>query len=206
MNTLLIDVQYLPPVTWFARVLQADEVVLERCENFVKATNRHRTEVAMEKGRHTLSIPLLGGRDSRRLYTDTIISYEAANWQKSHWHSIIASYGSAPFFEFYEHKLKPFYTTPYTSLYDYNLKLTELMFSFLKVNITPHFTKEYEKEPKGVNDFRSTRLTTFYDIPPYYQVFADKTGFQPDVSIIDLIFNLGPAAKDYLLKLEIVED
>lgn len=206
MAAILIDVQYLPPVSWFARVVQAKEVLFERCENFVKATNRHRTEIAMTKGRHILSIPLKGGRDSHRLYTDTQISYDAANWQKSHWHSIVAAYGSAPFFEFYEHKLKPFYTKPYPGLFDYNLELIQLLFGFLKVNVNYKFTGEYIQHPEDVTDYRSNRLSTFYEITPYYQVFADKTGFQTDVSIIDLIFNLGPAAKEYLLKLELVEE
>lgn len=206
MDSILIDIQYLPPVSWFARVLQANEVFFERCENFVKATNRHRAEVAMTKGRHILSIPLKGGRDQHRLYTDTQISYDAANWQKSHWHSIVAAYGSAPFFEFYEHKLKPFYTKPYPGLFDYNFELVDLLLGFLKANVNYKFTEQYVKQPDSAIDYRSNRLSTFYEITPYYQVFADKTGFQTDVSIIDLIFNLGPAAKEYLLTLEIQED
>jgi hypothetical protein len=200
MDTVLLDLQYLPNITWFKHFLAAKDVCIERCENFVKSTARNRCIIAAVNGKQALSIPVIGGRDHHQLYTAVNISY-VSNWQKNHWLSMQSAYGSTPFFEYYADKFLPFYDNQYESLFDYNLQLLQAVLKMLKVQKQFAFTEIYEKQPLDKLDLRSARKNDeVQNIPHYYQVFDNKNGFISNLSIIDLIFNTGPDALKYLMK------
>ena len=201
MNAALLDLQYLPNISWFARFTQYEHIWIEKHENFVKSTGRNRCEVAGANGRQTLTIPLLGGRDHHQKYTETKMAY-SSNWKDSHWHSIKSAYGSAPYFEFYAHIFQKFYEKEHVFLYDFNLELLNSVLSMLKLSKGYEFTTEYQKEPIDKANLRSTRNTTIViqSLPRYYQVFEERNGFISNLSILDLIFHLGPESKEYLLK------
>ena len=198
MSAAVYDLRYLPGICWVADFAKCEEPWLEREENFVKSTFRNRCEIAGAGGKLTLSIPVTGGRDHHRLYKDTRIAYQT-NWQSNHWQSIRSAYGSAPYFEFYYEKFQKFYEREYRFLFDFNLELLQTALTILKLNSSSKLTETYEPEPIGMMDRRSGRKgKTDMQLPVYYQVFANKYGFIPDLSILDLIFNLGPDAKEYL--------
>lgn len=198
MNKAVIDLQYLPSIQWFAQYLKYEQIWIERCENFVKSTGRNRCAIAGANGKQLLTIPLSGGRDSHRLYTDVGISY-IADWQKNHWQSIVSAYGSTPYFEHYAYRLQPFYEKQYTTLFEFNLQLLHVVMKMLKAEGEMLFTDAYAKANDSLIDLRSNRKNDELTIPPYYQIFGDKNGFIPNLSIIDLIFHKGPEAKEYLL-------
>ncbi len=179
-----------------------EPVCIEKQENFVKSTGRNRCYIAGANGRQILTIPLQGGRDHHRKYTDTKIAY-TSNWQDSHWHSIKSAYGSAPYFEFYAHIFQKFYETEYVLLFDFNLQLLDAVLSALKLNKDYLFTTEYQKGPIDLVDLRSNKqlLTALQTLPRYYQVFEERNGFIPDLSVLDLIFHLGPQSREYMAKL-----
>lgn len=193
--------EYLPSISWFHRFITHDQVLIERCENFVKSTGRNRCSIAGANGRQLLSIPLQGGRDHHRLYTELNISYKA-DWQSNHWQSIVSAYGSTPYFEYYAYKLQPFYERQYPSLFDFNLQLLQIMLKMLKAEREIRFTENYTKATDGVVDLRTMgKNDNGLSNPPYYQIFGDRNGFIPNLSIIDLIFHKGPEAKEYLMKM-----
>lgn len=201
MNKALIDLQYLPSITWFSQYLKHEQVWIERHENFVKSTGRNRCAIAGANGLQLLSIPLQGGRDHHRLYTGLNISYKA-DWQSNHWQSIISAYGSTPYYEHYGYRLQPFYERQHESLFEFNLQLLQAVLKMLKAEREILFTDSYVKAPNGVADLRTVRKNDMeISTPPYYQIFADKNGFIPNLSIIDLIFHKGPEAKEYLMKM-----
>ncbi len=202
MAAALLDLQYLPNILWFRNFLKYETVWIEREENFVKSTYRNRLEIAGAGGKQALSIPLLGGRDHHQLYKDTIISYQY-DWQSNHWQSIKSAYGSAPYFDFYAEKFQKFYEIKAERLFDYNLEGLNAICSMLKLKKSFELTVTYEKTSLDKTDLRSTRNTLYPREPPrYYQVFEERNGFIPNLSIVDLIFHIGPAALDYLKSLE----
>ena len=199
MTTALLSLHYLPNIAWFKSYVQNDNILIEKHENFVKSTGRNRCEIAGANGRQMLTIPLDGGRDHHRKYTDSKIAY-ITNWQDNHWHSIKSAYGSAPYFEFYAHIFQKFYEKQYQYLFDFNLELLIATISVLKVKKEFEFTTEYQKSPVYATDLRTIKNVDAEELslPRYLQVFEERHGFLPNLSILDLIFNLGPKSVEYL--------
>ena len=199
MQAALLSLHYLPDVLWFRNYLDYETIWIEKHENFVKSTGRNRCEIAGANGRQMLTIPLQGGRDHHQRYTDVKIAYQT-NWQDSHWHSIKSAYGSAPYYEFYAHIFQKFYEKQYPFLYDFNLELLHAVLGVLKVKKGFELTTEFEKPVIDKVDLRSYRgaLTGGAALPRYYQVFEERHGFMANLSVLDLIFNMGPESGGYL--------
>lgn len=171
--------------------------ILEKQENFPKQTFRNRTQIYGANALLNLVIPIK--HTGERLYQFTQISY-AEDWQKQHWKSIKNAYQSAPYFEFYEDRFAKIYENQWENLYNFNLNALEIVFKLLKINKEFSFTKTYATQPEG-EDFRklfSAKEAKFGEFQHYYQVFSDKYGFLNDLSICDLLFNLGPESLIYL--------
>lgn len=192
--------QYLPTIGWFKKILQAENVLVEQHENFVKSTGRNRSAIVGANGLQLLTIPLAGGRDNHRAYSQVGIAYQA-DWQSNHWQSIVSAYGSTPYFEHYAFKLQPFYEKRIDSLFDFNLQLLKVLLKMLKTEREIQFTGSYAKTVEGLTDLRSGRKNDEVPMPPYYQIFSHKHGFIPNLSIIDLIFHKGPEAKEYIMNI-----
>lgn len=194
MPAALLYLPYLPAISWFRDYLQATEVVIEAEENFVKSTNRNRSYIVGSNGRMLLSIPIAGGRDHHQKYKE--LKTLNTQWQKSHWQSIRSAYGSSPFFEHYAPLLEPLYKGGETNLFVFNQRLLNTLLRLLKISKPYSLTEVYEKAPEAHADHR--KQTGSYVLPRYYQVFEDKHGFVPDLSVIDLLFNMGPQSLKYL--------
>lgn len=199
MTAAVLSLHYLPNTVWFKNYLHYETIMIEKKENFVKSTGRNRCEIAGANGRQMLTIPLQGGRDHHRKYTDTKIDNKT-NWQDNHWQSIKSAYGSAPYFEFYAHIFQKFYEKQYEYLFDFNIELLIAVLAILKVKKDFALTTEYQKIIAYIADLRSdnNKLTGEVNLHRYLQVFEERHGFLPNLSIIDVIFNLGPEAADYL--------
>lgn len=198
MNNVLLPVFYLPPVQWFAEFLnENNEIVLEEWENFPKQTYRNRTEIYGANGKLALIIPTK--HTGNRLYKETEVSY-AENWQKLHWKSIKTAYQSSPYFEFYESQLENIYSVQPEKLMEFNLRALNIILKLIKTDKSFTFTSGYEAVPESNNlrDSFSAKKTAETDSKEYYQVFSDKLGYIPNLSILDLLCNLGPESAAYL--------
>lgn len=190
MSTALFGLPHYPNIFWLRKFIDSENVLIEGEEHFVKATYRNRCEIAGANGRQILSVPIAGGRDHHRLYKDTRIAYNE-NWQKKHWQAICTAYGSAPFFEYYEHRFRIFYETEFEFLFDYNLKILRQVMAILKIEKAWNVTTFYEKELNNKSDWR---LGKGKDTTGYYQVFSKRNGFVANLCALDIIFNEGPAS------------
>ncbi len=199
-QTLLIESQYLPPIHYFARMLHHKEVLIEQEEHFEKASYRNRAHIASPNGPLRLSVPLSQGRSQRRPFRKVGISYDHA-WQKQHWWSIKNAYQSSPYFEYYEDDIEPLIVSPAETLLELNNRITQTIIELLQLPINIRFTQSFQKKyDDSVLDFRSkihpiahrTTPDPAYSSPTYEQVFDAKTGFQADLSILDLLLNMGP--------------
>ncbi len=197
---------YLPSIAWFAVMLNAENVLLEKHENFVKSTQRNRAEIAGTNGALKISVPVEGGKSHRQLFKDVRICY-AANWQKIHWQTLCSCYRRSAYFEYYEEKLAPFYHQKFEFLFDFNFQLFETICSMLKVSHKVNFTESYERTHAELFDFRanfkdasSQNFSPFGFTPPvYFQCFESNHGFLPNLCVLDVLFSLGPEAKNKIV-------
>ncbi|MGB1205511.1 MAG: WbqC family protein [Chitinophagales bacterium] len=208
-STLLIETQYVGNIQYYARLLFHGNVMIEQYEYFLKSTYRNRCYIAMPDGKLRLSVPLIDGKQQRKCLKDVQISY-AERWQKLHWNSICTAYRSSPFFEYYEDDLAPIYEKKEKYLLDFNDKVRNKILDLLQIEDRIVFgkTKKFEKcyTEAAVLDFRSailpqknkSRLDEHFKVPVYHQVFGDRTGFLPNLSVLDLLFSEGNNAVSIL--------
>lgn len=196
MHSVLLPTAYLPPIHYFSLLLKSETVFIEQHEHFVKQTYRSRCDILSSNGILGLSIPLQKKGD-KELISEKRISY-AEEWQMKHWRAITSAYKNSAYFEYFEDDFKPFYFEKHEYLFQYNLNLTKLILQILRQKKEIHFTSEYNKTFEGI-DLRPSLNDKQETInQKYYQVFGDKFGFTPNLSVIDLLFNKGLESVEYL--------
>lgn len=195
---ILLPLFYLPPVSWFSIFLKEDaEIIFEQFESFPKQTYRNRTTIYGANGRLSLIIPM--NHNGTRMYKEIEFS-QRENWQNIHWKSIKIPYQSSPYFEFYEDDLSKIFTFKTNSLFEFNLNALKIIQKILKTDKTFSLNAEYFKNPEEENyrEKFSAKQDSEFELNEYYQTFSDKFGFEPDLSIIDLICNKGPESLTYI--------
>lgn len=191
---------YLPPLEFFADACLAKKIVIEASENFSKQTFRNRCEIYSANGKIDLSITLEKCRRNHLPLKEVKISYTQP-WNKIHWRAIVSAYNNSPYFMYYQPDFEKFYTSEYTWLIDFNTGLLSLCLKLLGMEKDISFTEEYIPVYPDGFDFRNRYKPGKPSLKPlvkYPQVFDFKFGFLPNLSIIDLLFNRGPDAEDYL--------
>ena len=203
MKKVLLPIFYLPPVSWFSVFLnEENEVDFEQFENFPKQTYRNRAAIYGANGKLALIIPIK--HTGKREIKDIEVSF-AEDWQKLHWKSIKTAYQSTPYFEYYEDKLKKIYAEQIVSLKEFNLKALGIILDILKTEKKYELTNEYFKNPEA-EDYRekfSAKSESTSEFEEYYQSFSDKNGFIKDLSILDLICNIGPESLTYIKNIKL---
>lgn len=200
--TKLLPTAYLPPISYMAACAVADEIRIEAHETYPKQTIRNHCMIFGPNGKQMLTVPVNKPMGNRTKTKDIRITYESL-WQQNHWRSFEAAYNKSPFFLYYQDYLIPFYEDHHTFLLDFNQKLLETLFMAIRLDKTAELTKTYEKEPVNIDDKRLELAAKHqpFEHPEYIQVFSSEHGFIPNLSIIDLLFNLGPETMTYLLSL-----
>jgi hypothetical protein len=205
MSKILIHPAYFPSVLQMVAVAQAKEVILEVHGNYQKQTYRNRTYIAHNNGKLLLNIPVKHTRDGTRQQMQNVAVENDFPWQSHHWKSIQTAYRTSPFFEYYEDDLKHLFTEPVHRLLDLNLKIFDLLLGLLGISVQVSKSETYELSTENW-DLRSlveVKSDKGYSFSPYTQVLQEHHGFLPNLSVLDLIFNEGPAALHYLESQEI---
>ena len=192
---------YLPPIEYFSKLKEHKEnVIVESAEHFQKQSYRNRASIHSPNGRLDLTVPVVKGSKAHTNVRDVRISYDF-NWQRLHWMSLETSYRSSAYFEYYEDELAAFYEKKWNFLFDYNRELICIMMRFLKLNIHYTYTEIFVKSYPDLEDYRNNihpKRSTSKKNQAYFQVFEERNGFLPNLSIVDLLFNQGPQSIKYL--------
>ena len=204
MKQLLLSTTYFGPIQWYQKLYRAESVQIERWESFQKQTYRNRCIIATTNGPQALTVPI------ERQFTINCIKdiriSDHGNWRHLHWNAMQSAYGESPFFDYYLDDIRPFFEQRWDYLLDFNEAIREKMCELLDIQPKVDYSKKFTvyslsscvpdyrmvirpKNPEPDPDFTPKR---------YYQVYEQKHGFLPNLSILDLLFNMGPESIFYL--------
>ena len=197
---------YNGPVNYYARLVREQNIILEKFDSYTKQTYRNRFRVMGPNGVLTLSVPVKKRPGIKNHLKDIRIDYDTP-WNNIHWRSLVASYAASPFFEYFQDDLVHFYENKFEFLIDLNLQLVETILELLGVKIPVSSSMAFteitgEADPRFFIHPKKEQAVVDPDFQPvvYHQVFSDRHGFHANLSILDLLFNEGPAALSILHK------
>ena len=204
---ILIHPTYFPSISNFAAMVQSESITFEVADNFQKQTNRNRTYIYSPNGIQLLNIPVKHSKESHQKTKDIKIETDF-DWQKQHFKSLEAAYRSSPFFEYFEDDIRPIFEKKQLFLLDLNFEIVALLSKCFRIKLDYTTTTEYfhEVDIETTTDLRALvngkkDVSIFEN---YTQVFDDKHGFINNLSVLDLLFNEGKYAMDYLKKQELI--
>lgn len=200
MKTACLSSAYLAPVSYYAKLYRYEHIEIETWCSYMKQTYRNRCNVLVTHGVMPLTIPVEKSTADKILTRDVRISNHG-NWRHLHWATLMSAYRSTPYFEYYADDFRPFYEKSYGFLVDFNQELCQVICHLIgiapEISYTTDFRHDFTPQETDFREIihpkkRMSGIDTGFQSIPYYQVFRDKFGFVPDLSILDLLFNLGP--------------
>ena len=206
---MLLPLTYLGNILYYSHLIEGG-CTIDQHSYYIKQTYTNRCSILTASGAQDLTIPVIKPREKTPIKDIRISTHD--NWQQLHWRAIQSAYNSTPFFEYFCDDYAHFYEKKWDFLLDFNLEIqqktlellnfTKIDFSLSDSYIEPTIfnTKDLREviNPKKFNVTLYKNLNT-----PYYQTFDSKFGFTPNLSIIDLLFNMGNESRIYLKNISI---
>ena len=196
-SSALLSTAYFAPIPFYAVAVRSTEVYIEQFENYTKQTFRNRCDIMGANGSISLIVPVVKSRSPKILIKDIKISYDV-DWQRNHWRTIFSAYGSSPYFDYLKDDIIPFFEAKEKYLLDYNLKIHDTICKLFEIENNTILTSDFEMIAEDVRNLRelispkNKLLNSQFKVENYTQVFSEKIGFIPNLSILDLLFNEGP--------------
>lgn len=200
-STVLLSTAYAAPLSWMQAAINASEIYIEAFETYPRQTYRNRCRIVCANGILPLSIPVSKLHGKGTITKDIEIAYDEP-WQRTHRRSIDAAYSNSPFHLHYMDELMPFFEKKYRFLLDFNTLLSISLFKLIGITTEIKLTSSFYHNPENMQDLRLAFTPKNVQEQAtgivYHQVFEERHGFIPDLSILDLLFNEGPAARELL--------
>lgn len=206
MSNIVLSTSYFAPIQYYCKLIQYDTILIEQWENYSKQSYRNRCNIMGANGVLPLSIPVVKATHKKMLTKDVKISYDT-NWQKLHWKGIESAYKSSPYYEYYIDDLERFFNQKWDYLLEYNQEIQNTISEILEIDPKIQLTEDFvELKQEEIVDFRNAIhpkaskaiLDNSFQAEEYTQVFSDKHPFASNLSILDVVFNLGPEGESYL--------
>lgn len=198
--SVLLSTTYFGPIQWYQKLYRVERVEIEQWESFRKQTYRNRCLIATTNGIQALTVPI--EHSDSPLIKDIRLS-DHGNWRHLHWNALQSAYGESPFFEYYQDDIRPFFEKHWEFLLDFNEAIRLKMCELIDIQPNVSYTKEFVSE-ENMASFRDVICPKHPQDDPdftprrYYQVYEQKHGFLPNLSILDLLFNMGPESIFFL--------
>ena len=224
MTTALLQTTYFGPIQWYQKLYRYDHCLIEQYDSFQKQTYRNRCIIATANGMQTLTVPVEHSPLSSQfspIVKDLRIS-DHNQWRRVHWNALQSAYSESPFFEYYADDLRPFFEQKYEFLLDFNETIRQTICELIDIHPQVEYSSQFtvhssqfqiaDVQPNDELCTMNYALKDFRDVinakhpqpdadfkpKEYWQVFQHKHGFLPNLSILDLLFNMGPESIFYL--------
>ena len=203
MSTALLQSTYFGPVQWYQKLYRYDSILIEQHDTYQKQTFRNRCVIATANGLQALTVPVEAPGERCAMKEVRISDHN--QWRRVHWNALQSAYSESPFFEYYQDDIRPFFEKKYDYLIDFNEAIRQKICELIDIEPKVEYTKEFiSSPPSTIADYREVIHAKHpqpdADFTPkrYWQVFERKHGFQPNLSILDLLFNMGTESVFYL--------
>ena len=211
MTTALLQTTYFGPIQWYQKLYRYDHCLIEQYDSYQKQTYRNRCIIATANGLQALTVPVES--DKREVISDKCLVRDIRisdhnQWRRVHWNALQSAYNESPFFDYYADDLHPFFERKYNFLVDFNeairQKICELIDIQPQVEYTSLYTLAITPQTSALVDYRDVihakhpQPDDTFEAKRYWQVFQHKHGFLPNLSILDLLFCMGPESVFYL--------
>lgn len=201
MTTALLQTAYFGPIQWYQKQYRYDHCIIEQYDSYQKQTFRNRCVIATANGMQALTVPVEHSDD--KILTKDLRVSDHNHWQRIHWNALQSAYSESPFFDYYADDIRPFFERKYDFLIDFNEAIRQKMCELLDVHPQVEYTESYipsplTNHPSPITDFRDVisakhpQADADFEPKRYWQVFQQKHGFLPNLSILDLLFCMGP--------------
>ena len=207
MSTALLQTTYFGPIQWYQKLYRYDQTLIEQYDSYQKQTYRNRCVIATANGLQALTVPVehdtLNIKNEILKVKDLRIS-DHNNWRRIHWNALQSAYNESPFFDYYADDIRLFFEKKYEFLVDFNEAIRQTVCNLLDIHPQVSYTTDFSRQPSDIDDYREVINAKHpqpdEDFQPrrYWQVFEGKHGFQANISILDLLFNMGNEAVFYL--------
>ncbi|MBR4968836.1 MAG: WbqC family protein [Alistipes sp.] len=193
MKTVL-PLTYWGNVEYFANLLRGgEEAIIDLGENYVKRSERNRTEIVTPTGGMVLSVPLIKANRPRTPMRDMRID-NSKRWQHQHWVAILSAYRSSPYFDYIADRIAPIYEREWKFLTDLNREILQAEFDILGISPKFQFSEIYVEPNEEIIDLRDKKRESRFCSPQYFQMFMDRTPFVENASMLDLLMCEGREA------------
>ena len=207
MSIALLQTTYFGPIQWYQKLYRYDQTLIEQYDSYQKQTYRNRCVIATANGLQALTVPVehdtLNIKNEMLKVKDLRIS-DHNNWRRIHWNALQSAYNESPFFDYYADDIRLFFEKKYEFLVDFNEAIRQTVCNLLDIHPQVSYTTDFSRQPSDIDDYREVINAKHpqpdEDFQPrrYWQVFEGKHGFQANLSILDLLFNMGNEAVFYL--------
>lgn len=202
MKHIILPTAYLPPLSYMLMLMYHKKAYIDIHESYLKQSWRNRCRILTANGLLDMSIPVKKP-ESKPATIANIETSDHLPWRRNHWRSIASAYRKAPYFVYYADLIEAIFWGGFTGkLIDWNNKLLLTVINETGLDCQLSYTNAYIENPSKGTDYRQCLTPkqpwASFEWPEYYQVFGDRHGFKPDLSILDLLFNMGPDTLNYL--------
>ena len=206
MSTALLQTTYFGPIQWYQKLYRYDQTLIEQYDSYQKQTYRNRCVIATANGLQTLTVPVEHNvqRSMFNVQCKDLRISDHNQWRRVHWNALQSAYSESPFFEYYADDIHPFFERKYEFLIDFNEAIRQKMCELLDIETSVSYSSVFRVESLEADDFRAVIHAKHPQEDPdfqprsYWQVFQHRYGFQPNLSILDLLFCMGPESVFYL--------
>ena len=206
MSTALLQTTYFGPIQWYQKLYRYDQTLIEQYDSYQKQTYRNRCVIATANGLQALTVPVEHNvqRSMFNVQCKDLRISDHNQWRRVHWNALQSAYSESPFFDYYADDIRPFFEKKYEFLVDFNETIRQTVCDLLDIHPQVSYTSDFSRQPSDVDDYREVINAKHpqpdEDFQPrrYWQVFEGKHGFQANLSILDLLFNMGNEAVFYL--------